>query len=99
MAHAVLCFAFEQDVPIIDQNVVRIFNRVFSLETRKDAHRDSDLWKFAQRLVPKGKARQFNWGLIDFGAVMCTPANPQCVECPILEICDYGRNSFSAASS
>ena len=95
MAHAILCFAFGQDVPVIDQNVVRILRRVFSVEARKDAHRDPRLWKFAKKLVPRGEARKYNWGLLDFGALVCTPSKPHCASCPILEICDYGNRAVS----
>jgi len=91
MAHAILCFAFGQDVPVVDKNVERILKRVFSIETRKDGHRDRKLWRFAARLVPKGRAKDYNWSLLDFGALVCTPNNPKCPTCPLLEICDYGR--------
>jgi len=91
MAHAILCFAFGQDVPVVDKNVERILTRVFSLKIRKDGHRDPNLWRFATELVPKGKAREHNWSLLDFGALVCTPKNPKCPTCPVLETCDYGR--------
>jgi A/G-specific adenine glycosylase len=90
MAHAILSFAYGQDVPIVDKNVERILTRVFSLKVRKDGHRDPTLWQFAARLVPTGQAKEYNWSLIDFGALVCTPKNPRCRTCPILDICDYG---------
>jgi A/G-specific adenine glycosylase len=96
MAHALLCFAFAQDVPVVDKNVERILKRVFSIETREDGHRDPKLWKFAAQFVPKGKAREYNWSLIDFGALVCTPKNPKCPTCSILGLCNYGRQRVSA---
>jgi A/G-specific adenine glycosylase len=91
MAHAILCFAFANDVPVVDKNVERILKRVFSIQTRKDGHRDRRLWLFAERLVPRGRAKEYNWSLIDFGALVCTPKNPRCPTCPVLDICDYGK--------
>lgn len=90
MAHAILCFAFGQDVPIVDKNVERILKRVFSLATRADAHRDPKLWTFAGSLVPPRRAREYNWSLLDFGALVCTPKDPKCPICPLLQLCDFG---------
>lgn len=92
MAHAILCFAYDQDVPVVDKNVERILKRVFSVRARKDGHRDQRLWTFAAQLVPRGKARYYNWSMIDFGALVCPAKNPLCSSCPVLEICDYGQD-------
>jgi len=93
MAHAILCFAFGRDVPLVDKNIERILKRVFSIETRKDGHRDRRLWIFAGNLVPKGKAKRYNWSLIDFGALVCTPRKPMCIKCHVMDICDHGRET------
>jgi len=93
MAHALLCFAYGQDVPVVDVNVERILKRLFSFRTRKNGHRDRRLWKFAEGLVPRGRSKEYNWALIDFGALVCTPLSPRCPSCPLLAICDFGRTS------
>jgi len=99
MAHAILCFAFGQDVPLVDKNIERILKRVFSIQTRKDGHRDRKLWTFAAGLVPEGKAKDYNWSLIDFGALVCTPKKPKCSACNLLEICDYGTQNVDKLGS
>jgi A/G-specific adenine glycosylase len=91
MAHAILCFAFNQSAPVVDANVERILKRVFSIKTRKNGHRDRKLWELAGSLVPSGRAKQYNWALIDFGALVCTATSPKCPICPLLQICDFGR--------
>jgi A/G-specific adenine glycosylase len=91
MSHAILSFAFSRDVPVVDKNVERILKRVFSLSARADAHRDPNLWAFAGNLVPAGKSREYNWSLLDFGALACTPRNPQCSACTLLELCEFGK--------
>jgi A/G-specific adenine glycosylase len=91
-AHAILCFAYGQNVPVVDTNVERILKRVFSVRARKDGHRDRRLWAFAAQLVPRGKAKYYNWSMLDFGALVCPAKNPLCSSCPILEICDYGQD-------
>lgn len=97
MAHAILCFAYGQDVPVVDKNVERILKRVFSVRVRKDGYRDRKLWAFAAQLVPRGKAKEYNWSMIDFGALVCMPKNPVCPDCSILGICDYGQDHMKHA--
>jgi len=91
IADAVLSFAYGRDVAVVDANVCRILGRVFGLEARGEARRDPRFREIAQNTLPHGKAKQFNWAMIDFGALVCTPRNPSCGICPILPICDYGQ--------
>jgi A/G-specific adenine glycosylase len=90
IANAVLCFAFNEDVPLLDTNVIRVIKRVFSVESNKNrARTDQRLWEFAASLVPKGKAVDYNRGILDFAATVCTARNPKCPICPVISACDY----------
>lgn len=90
-ARAVLCFAFGQDVPIVDTNVARILYRVFGLTGEMPANpaRKKELIALAALLVPQKQSRQFNWALLDLGALICKPSKPLCVNCPINTLCSY----------
>lgn len=100
IANAVLCFAFNQDVPILDSNVIRVIKRVFSVESRKKRPRtDKALWQFADSLVPHGKASDYNRGILDFAAIICTARNSRCPDCPLSDICDYCVETISVATS
>jgi len=98
IAHAILCFAFGRKVPIVDKNVERILTRFFSLKTRADGHRDQKLWRFAAELLPKNKIKEYNWSLIDFGALVCTPKNPKCLTCPLMKMCSHAKKTLAAKS-
>lgn len=99
IANAVLCFAFHQDVPILDTNVIRVIKRVFSVESSKTrARTDKELWKFAASLVPKGKAVDYNRGILDFAASICTARSSSCPICPVSDICDYCSEMISSAT-
>lgn len=88
-ASAVLCFGYGYDMPMVDVNVIRVFRRVFGLESSKKRPRDDPkFWEFAARLVPKGKGRQYNEALLDLGALICK-SEPLCAECPLTTICIY----------
>ncbi len=97
-SRAILCFAFGQDVPIVDTNVARILYRVFGLPGSMPANpaRKRSLIELAGSLVPLGQSRDFNLALLDLGAMICKPAKPQCQSCPLLPVCEYGSASVDS---
>lgn len=90
IAHAVLCFARDQSVPIVDANIGRVLTRFFALDFRGRPNLDKRVWGYAATLVPRDSqvAKQYNYALLDFAAKVCT-AKPKCIECPIAEECSY----------
>ena len=88
-ANAIACVAFGQHLPVIDANVSRIYQRMFSLPDPPDrlasAH---DLWNLAARIVPHGRAKEFNWAILDLGGLVCTAKAPTCDTCPLKHQCD-----------
>lgn len=89
MADAVLSFAFGKDVAVVDANVCRIIGRVFGLKARGEARRDRRFRRVAQQMLPAGRAKEFNWAMIDFAALVCRPHDPKCSTCPLSKFCTY----------
>jgi A/G-specific adenine glycosylase len=90
VANAVLCFAFNKDVSMIDTNVMRVLHRVFSLNSTKARPRtDKKLWEFVEKLPPSGTGRNFNLAILDFAGMVCKSKNPKCEACVMRNICDY----------
>lgn len=90
IASAVECFAFNKPRAVLDTNVIRILNRVFGIQSDKNRPRDDPcLWDFAQTLVPTNNAKQYNWGLLDYGALVCRSKEPLCGECVIYNNCRF----------
>lgn len=90
ISSAVLCFAYNKRVPIVDSNVIRIFERVFGLKSiKKRAREDIQIWEFADALLPSRKIKEYNYALLDFSALICTYTNPKHEVCPIRNICEY----------
>lgn len=87
VASAVLCFAFNRDEPIVDVNVRRVVGRYFGWKVTKDTHIEERL----RRFLPKGKAKQFNWGIIDFSGLICS-RKPKCKICVLNDLCLYYKN-------
>jgi len=88
-ANAVRSFAYGMCVPVVDRNVARVLRRFFGLEGEKPAYADRELWKFAEKIMPTSACREFNYGLIDLGAMICTSREPQCSRCPLRPECAY----------
>lgn len=83
-AHATACFAFGQRVPVVDANVLRVLGRLFGEAFKPDNRRSPAAWELARVILPvKGSAREHNYGLLDFSALICTPGKPLCRECPL----------------
>ena len=88
IASAVRCFAFYQPVAILDANVIRILGRAFGVRSDTARPRDDpQLWRFAQSLVPSHAPREYNWGLLDYGASVCRRSNPLCDNCALSRLC------------
>lgn len=87
-------FLIAYDIPkaLLDTNMIRVLNRVFSVEpSRKRAHTDPKLWKFANSIVPYDplEARKYNFGVLDFASSVCKARNPSCDSCIISNLCDH----------
>jgi A/G-specific adenine glycosylase len=48
-----------------------------------------ELWIFAEEMMPDIKPCEYNWGILDFGAAVCTARDPRCQECALNSICDF----------
>ena len=89
-AGAVASIAFGARAPIVDANVARVLSRVLPVEgDLKKATAQTQLWDAAARIVEVEdvKPREINSALMELGALVCTPKNPKCQDCPVSEFC------------
>lgn len=86
---AIMSIAYNEPVPAVDGNVMRVLSRFFLLEDdiAKPATR-MKIEKLAARMIPDGQARYFNQALMELGALMCTPKSPGCLICPVMDNCE-----------
>ncbi|MBA5865881.1 MAG: A/G-specific adenine glycosylase [Nitrospira sp. CR1.3] len=85
-AGAIRSFAFNEDAPILDTNVMRVLHRIFIAKGDPKTQK-ARLWELSEALIPPGKGYDFNQALMDFGAMSCTARNPSCRPCPMKSIC------------
>ncbi len=94
-ARAVLAFAFEQDVAVLDTNVGRVLAR---LNGRSFSNAEAQCQ--ADALVPVGRGWDWNQTILDFGATVCKKRNPACGGCPVRELCVWaGQGADPAVGS
>ncbi len=87
-AHAILTFAFDQPVGIVEVNTGRLLARLFNIRAPIDSAAGREtIWGHAFQLVPKLGAGEFNSALMDLGATVCLPRAPQCESCPVEQFC------------
>ncbi len=87
-AAAIAALAFGQDAIALDGNLKRIFARLFDVDTPLgNAQTEKCLRALTQAHLPHGKAGDYNQALMDLGALVCTPKNPQCERCPLQQGC------------
>jgi A/G-specific adenine glycosylase len=87
-AGAIAAFAYDAAVPLVDANIARVLARVFAvLEPVNGGAGLARVWEHAERLQPARHGRAFNAGLMEIGALICTPRSPKCGECPVAEFC------------
>ena len=96
-AAAIASVAGNQDVPVIDANVARVYARLFDIATPvKDRQAQKLLGEIADTLLPRGQARAYNQALMDLGGLVCTPKNPHCPRCPVATSCEALRKGTVA---
>lgn len=92
-ARAVLSFAYNQNVPIIDTNVARFLHRVCGIKELLPANpaRKKYLHSLATQLLPQHETRDFNFAILDLCTLVCKSQSPICYDCPAQEFCIYAQ--------
>jgi A/G-specific adenine glycosylase len=91
--NAVLSQAFDLRLPILEANSQRVLSRLLGRADdpgRGPARRR--LWRAAEDLLPARRAGAFNQALMELGALVCTPTNPNCPDCPLAARCAARRD-------
>ncbi|ETZ06788.1 A/G-specific adenine glycosylase [Holospora obtusa F1] len=78
----------EHPAAAIDGNIKRILQRYFGLETIKEVK------MVAENVLPSKNYGNYTQGLMDLGAMICTPKTPKCSMCPIAEFCKFKQGTW-----
>jgi A/G-specific adenine glycosylase len=89
-AGAISSIAFNEPTPILDGNVMRVLCRFFGVGGNpREKKINATLWKMAEKLAQAapGRCSDLNQSLMELGALVCTPRQPRCPECPLNRLC------------
>jgi A/G-specific adenine glycosylase len=84
-ARAVLAFAFEADVGVVDTNAGRVLSRAVAGRPLRPVEAQD----LVDAMVPAGRGWGFGQALIDLGATLCVTADPACGDCPVRRRCRW----------
>ncbi|MBR1574691.1 MAG: A/G-specific adenine glycosylase [Bacteroidales bacterium] len=92
-AAAIGSICFNLPAAVLDGNVYRVLARHFGIATPiGTTAAKKEFTALADKLLPAGQAGAYNQGMMDFGAIQCTPRSPACMDCPLQESCEAFRS-------
>lgn len=87
-AAAIASFAFQLPYAVVDGNVFRVLSRYFSIQLPIDTTEGKQYFhQIANKLLDKSEPALYNQAIMDFGATVCKPLAPDCLECPLNKHC------------
>ena len=87
-ASAIASISFNEPEPVVDGNVYRVLARYFGIPLAIDSTKGAKYFKaLARELMDLENIRDYNQGLMEFGALPCKPRNPDCNSCPLGDSC------------
>lgn len=95
-AAAIAAIAFDRPAAPVDGNIARILSRLMALEAPIAQSRPA-LMAAARSLAPRERAGDFAQALMDIGATLCRPLNPDCPACPLRPDCAAFRSGAPGA--
>jgi A/G-specific adenine glycosylase len=81
-AAAVASIAFDGPTAVVDGNVERVLERLSG-----SALPGERVWEVARELLDRQRPGDFNQAMMELGATICLPRNPECASCPVMEFC------------
>ena len=103
-AAAIGSIAFGLPAAVVDGNVYRVLSRYYGISTPINTTQGKkEFQALAQSLLPEDNCQlsivncqlpptaAYNQAIMDFGAIQCTPAKPQCLQCPLQDTCTAFR--------
>ena len=93
-ASAISAIAFNQQIIPLDGNIERLLKRILNLKTEKEIKKEN-LHKEKKIFGQTSRSNDYVQALMEIGALLCKPKNPNCDKCPITKYClSFKRQDF-----
>ena len=89
IANAVELVIFNEPSPLVDVNMARVLERYFGKRKMADIRYDPYLQKLSYKVVNHKNAKEVNWAVLDYAALVCTARNPKCSNCIFSTNCNF----------
>ncbi|MFZ9028012.1 MAG: A/G-specific adenine glycosylase [Crocinitomicaceae bacterium] len=96
-AAAISSFAFGESQGVVDGNVFRVLSRVFDIDEPIDSAKGQKTFQsLANELISDTHPSDHNQAIMELGALVCSPSNPDCDSCPVQNMCLAKANNTIA---
>ncbi len=97
-AGAIASIAFEEAVPAVDGNVMRVLARLLGCDEDVLSPKGKKIFtRLATQLLPPHSPGVFNQAMMELGETICVPNGvPKCEMCPFAEVCFARKNDATA---
>jgi len=93
-ASAISAIAFNKKIIPLDGNIERLLKRILNLKTDKEINKEN-LHKEKKVFGQTSRSNDYVQALMEIGALICKPKNPNCKICPITRNClSFKRQDF-----
>jgi len=87
-AAAIASFAYDLPYPVLDGNAFRVLARYFNDPSPIDTGQGKKVFQiYAEEVLNRDEPAEFNQAIMEVGAMVCRPKNPDCENCPLNERC------------
>lgn len=95
-ASAISSIAFGVEKGVIDGNTLRILSRIYNRQDNIALEKTKKAYQILMdELISGTDPSDFNQGMMDLGATVCTPRNPKCDQCPVQSLCESYHHGTS----
>ncbi len=93
-ASSICAFAFNKPETVVDGNVIRVIARLYGLT---HVVTKEEIYELAHPMTPPNQGADYASAIMDLGAMICTPLNPKCSQCPWGPDCIAYRKGLTAS--
>ncbi|MGB5228583.1 MAG: A/G-specific adenine glycosylase [Eudoraea sp.] len=87
-ASAIASISYNLPEAVVDGNVYRVLSRYFGVDIPINSSEGITFFKnLARKVLSSENIREYNQGIMEFGAIQCAPKRPLCLSCPLTETC------------
>jgi len=95
-ANAILSFVYNKPYSVVDGNVIRVISRIFGItDNIREPKTLKKIKSKTDKLMPLQNSAVYNEAIMELGALVCLPKNPNCIVCPIKNYCESFRDNLT----